>query len=270
MVLAERARSCLDHRPHELLCFLDLLVFKERAPEAVRRLQRCRVLRPERVVANLQRSLQLRRSLAELAHRRIGKAEDVTDLSFNLRPVSEAPRDSIGRAVEDANDRYSATGFHKVSRTERLHQELLDRERPRSLVLGPRRLPGGYERSQHQCGRSQCETTRESLVPSHELAQVVQGRGRPGHDRLIVEVPVDVGGQVASTLVAPTSVLLQCLERDRLQIAAQTPIDRAGSRWRGITDCLHRFVNTRMSQLIRRPAAQHLVEHKAQGIDVAA
>jgi hypothetical protein len=67
---------------------------------------------------------------------------------------------------------------------------------------------------------------RRQLVPGHELSDLIRGAGRPCQDRLVFQVPPDVGRQLVGRTVSAVPLLLQGLHGDQVQIAGEPPRQR--------------------------------------------
>jgi WD40 repeat protein len=59
------------------------------------------------------------------------------------------------------------------------------------------------------------------LVPAHHLLEPVKLTGRPGRDRFVVQVPLQVSSQTVGGVVTPLTVLLQALHHDPVQVALE-------------------------------------------------
>src|SRR6476660_6484142 len=75
----------------------------------------------------------------------------------------------------------------------------------------------GHERrhSKHRTCEKCC------FVPPRELAEAISGRRRASLDRLVVQIPLYVGGEGRSGLVASIPVLLECLHHDPVKLSAE-------------------------------------------------
>ena len=126
-----------------------------------------------------------------------------------------------------------------ASADEGLH-ELLARLTPcrlRPEVLGRR---GGE--AHHQCRCNGCTCAKQQLVAMDRLRQAIAKPRRTRRHRLVVEVPSDVRRQLRRGLVTARAVLLERLEHDPVEVAAQlarqahgvcaAPDRHVRSRWR--------------------------------------
>ncbi len=136
---------------------------------------------------------------------------------------------------------------------------------------------------------------KATLVPPGELAETVAGRGRTGQDRLVAQVPLDVGRKAVGRFVAPRAVLFQGLHHDPVQIAAEQLPELLHLGLAMVGDCACRVAQrahprARLGRLLladdpqqlvvgrlvdpllveRRRARQQLVQEHAQRVDVAA
>jgi hypothetical protein len=59
------------------------------------------------------------------------------------------------------------------------------------------------------------------LVPARHFLEPVKLTGRPGENRLILEMPFQVGGESVGRLVTPRAVLLQTLHHDPVEVALE-------------------------------------------------
>jgi hypothetical protein len=95
----------------------------------------------------------------------------------------------------------------------------------RAARLPQRQRATDAEPEQHQHGRR-----HRDAMPAHELAQRVQRRRRPGRQRLVAARPLDVRREVRGRQVAAAAVLLEGLEHDPVEIAAQPRGQRSRRR----------------------------------------
>ena len=107
------------------------------------------------------------------------------------------------------------------------------------------------------------EPERASANPP---AQAVGRMERPGLDGLPRQVPSQVLREGLRRRISPPGILLQGLERDRLEVGRDAPDDFAGQRGFGCEDLRidfgHGFVR------VRGPPRQHFVEDRPQRVDV--
>ena len=90
------------------------------------------------------------------------------------------------------------------------------------LVFGtacPDRLPAGADQSRQQREGDDGSRRDRHLVAASELAEAIAGRRRPGHDRLVTQVPCQVRSQPVRRLVAAAAFLFQALHHDPVQIS---------------------------------------------------
>ena len=73
-------------------------------------------------------------------------------------------------------------------------------------------------RQQYKGDHADCR--HDSAVSTDELLDAVGGTRRTCYDRLVFQVPADVGCQVGGCRISPSSVFFQCLHRDPVQVAA--------------------------------------------------
>ena len=104
---------------------------------------------------------------------------------------------------------------------------------------------------------------RDPLEPAEHARRV-------GEDRLVVKVVLDVPAELARSLVAARAILLQGLERDRLHVAAQHSLDRAGPRRHLLAYDPGRLVQRDTLYVVRQPVTQQLVQEHAEAVHVAA
>ena len=122
---------------------------------------------------------------------------------------------------------------------------------------------GEPEGGHHDNGRGQAGRGR---VPAAPAPGPLPDRDRPRDDRLAGEEPAQVLGQRGGRVVALRRLLLQALQRDRLEVARQAG-DQPRRRHRlGVLDLLERLQGGRAPE--RRAAGQQLVEDRPQGVDV--
>jgi hypothetical protein len=114
------------------------------------------------------------------------------------------------------------------------------------------------------------ETAISARVPADELAHAVRCSCRPGHNRLIRQVPPDIAGQFRCRRVAALFVLLQRLPGDDLDVAAIAAVNRAERLRIVFPDDAHDFRKRAALRFIRKFAGQQLVQDHAERVDVAA
>ena len=87
--------------------------------------------------------------------------------------------------------------------------------------LCPHHLPGAddYPEDKRHCHR--CRRTEHEFVPPKGLLEFV-GRSRwTGHDRLVVQMPLQVGGKTVGRVVTALAILLQALHYDPVEVALE-------------------------------------------------
>ena len=65
------------------------------------------------------------------------------------------------------------------------------------------------------------------FVPAKRLLELVGRARRPGKDRLVIQVPLEIGGQPVGRLVTAGAVLLQALHHNPVQVALEL-VDQLG------------------------------------------
>ena len=84
----------------------------------------------------------------------------------------------------------------------------------------PQQSPcGGGDAGQQRHGDGGSGSEPE-LVPSHEAREQIAGARRTGHDRLILQMPAEVGGEAVGGFVAAAAVFLERLHHDPVEVAA--------------------------------------------------
>ena len=83
---------------------------------------------------------------------------------------------------------------------------------------GLERLPCAHDRSGDEGHRDRRRGRKGQLVSSKRFLKAVSLRGRAGHDRLVGEVPLDVGGEAVGGFVAAGAVLFEALHHDPVEI----------------------------------------------------
>jgi hypothetical protein len=74
--------------------------------------------------------------------------------------------------------------------------------------------------AQHQCRHHRAARRKSEPVPAPGLLEAAGCAGRPGEHRLVVQVPLQVGGEAVGRVVAALTVLLQTLHHDPVEVAA--------------------------------------------------
>ena len=149
----------------------------------------------------------------------------------------------------------------------------------------------GQQRHQHGGARQDGQA-----VFAGELLQPIGGARRPGNDRFVVEMPLEVGRQAVGRLVTSAAILFQALHHNPVQVAPEqmdqpgrfdrTPFGRRGQALAGegrqlraradrllLPDRLDHRVQSLRHQFLGvegGAAGQQLVEQHPQAIDVAA
>ena len=111
--------------------------------------------------------------------------------------------------------------------------------RGRSPARPSPRLPLAWPRDSSRVARTACQmliavaaTSTAAKAPAIARAarclwanfrKSVDGRRRPGLDRLVGQVPLEVAGQVVGRRIPPVAVLLQRLHRDPVELSADQP-----------------------------------------------
>ena len=90
---------------------------------------------------------------------------------------------------------------------------------PVSLLGDAPRQDRHDDRDGHQRDERHAAGGHREPVPPHELAERVEGAGRPRGDRLVLEVPLEIPGEAAGRLVSAGPILLDGLEHDPVEIA---------------------------------------------------
>ena len=194
-------------------------------------------------------------------------ADAVTQERFGPGLVRERGVEFPGGLIDSLDDGHRGT----VAPREGCFQEV-DLEEPTDgleMVSPPLRchlvrdglLP---ERQRHRGRRDQHDedhgdSADQRRVATGEVPHLVQRRGGPGDDRLVVEVPAYVGGEIGSALVAPLLVLLQGLGEDRLHVTAQGPVPLAQPGRRLVLDHPRALGDRPAGDVVREPAAEKLV-----------
>ena len=150
-------------------------------------------------------------------------------------------------------------------------------ERLLGILLGLVALPGlAYgedgraDQPRDQREHDGSHAAHQRLVPSGELAELVQRRRPPGPDRLVPQVSTDVRGQLRRRRVAPRPVLLQCPGHDRLHVAAQVRVEPAEPRRLLLADHPRRLRHGQVLQGVGKPVRQQFKEHHPQHVDIRA
>ena len=172
------------------------------------------------------------------------------------------------------------------------------------FAWSPRRSPAlrpathadrGADHGRHQTGERDGAGADDQLVPAHEPAGAVERARRARHHRLVREMAPDVVGELRRRAVAALAVLLDRLEHDPVEVAAQSARERgrvgraragdrgrrAGRAWRsGPRGAAPRARGSggaarrerRCDRLLgqRAHAGEQLVEHHAERVDVGA
>ena len=102
-------------------------------------------------------------------------------------------------------------------------------------------------------------------MPPNILPQAVASACRTRHDRLMVQIPPNVGGQLGRRAVAASAILLQRLHRDPVEIAAQQAhqlpgLGAARFRGRGRGIAIRADLGARSRRFLLAQLAQQLVE----------
>ena len=84
----------------------------------------------------------------------------------------------------------------------------------------PQRLRGAQENARQERRRHRRRRRNRSSMAAHELPRPVGGAGRPGHHRLVRQVPLEVSGQPVGRLIAPPPILLEAFHHDPVQVPA--------------------------------------------------
>ena len=105
-------------------------------------------------------------------------------------------------------------------------------------------------------------------MPAHRLPGPARQGRAPRHDQSASQVLLEVLCQLAGGRVAPVGVLLHRLERDRLQVERDPRVE--ATRWARVLgqDAAEDLLAIVAGE--RSPLRQHLVEHRAQRVDVGA
>ncbi len=192
-------------------------------------------------------------------------------------------RDDLGRQAQALVDQQLAIGpqlfaHHLVLVRE--HDGVDGAEGPVARPLGPvarvagRGLrPGGADRQRRADDRARDEQDEDrGGQPGHPRVAAGPSPGspdrphRPGRNRLAVEIPAEVVGQVQCAAVSLGGILLQALEADRLQVARHVRPEEVRGDGLGVDDQLQ-CLQGRLAQE-RRPAGERLVQYRSQGINV--
>ena len=121
------------------------------------------------------------------------------------------------------------------------------------LLLCEVRPHGGSHahRGRHdQGGGHRDHGAKRGSMPTRKHPHLVGDAGRSGLDGIVVQIPPDVLGQPRRGLIAAIAIFLHRLERDRLHISAQRPVDGAGPGRRLLSDHPGRFKDRRAANVI--------------------
>ena len=120
-----------------------------------------------------------------------------------------------------------------------------------------------------QCRGQQQHRSRERRIgrmPLHPSPRAFGRRDRAGPDRLAPQIPPQLLGQLGGRGVPLLRRLLQALPADRLQILRQRRVQRPHAGRLLLDDLPNRVDRGRPG--MRRAAAEHRVEHRAERVDV--
>ncbi len=82
------------------------------------------------------------------------------------------------------------------------------------------RLPRGHSGTHQQGHRNHRGSCQCRLISACKLAKPITGGRRTRHDRLVVQVMLDILGKLAGRLVTPSTILLHRLHHDPVELAA--------------------------------------------------
>ena len=106
----------------------------------------------------------------------------------------------------------------------------------------------------------------DSGVPAGDPPEPADRADPPRPDRLAIEEPRQVFGQLGGRGVAVGRALRQRLEHDRLQVAGHPAVDQARGHGLAAADLLDQLGGA--AAVERRPQRQQLVERGPQAVDV--
>ena len=85
---------------------------------------------------------------------------------------------------------------------------------------GANGLPGAGHDAQHQRQRHERRCGEDEPVPLSQFLDPVKRARRTRDHRLVIEVPLNVGGQTVGRFVSARAILFQTLHHDPVQVAA--------------------------------------------------
>jgi hypothetical protein len=277
-----------DHQPHR------------EGPQPLRHLARLRGLPG---LARGQRVAQEPNAVLAEPEVEVGVPHRGQEARANVRILAEAHVDASRTVLQEgARGDGLAAGLIGAGGAEELDEEI--GHLPGGLRLPPRGLfgthgapepdarrdPAGHDRQEHERRRGD----PHAMAP-RELPHPVERVRRRGQDRLVREVPAEIGRELARGRVAAVRILLQRAHHDPLQLALQVVREPPGIRGpplrdrrgpfrlprqaRGrrrrvlLADHAHRLQQRAPAQAFRverKQPGQQLVEHDPQRVDVRA
>ena len=185
------------------------------------------VLGTEHTTADCERLLQERERACAQTHPLVGPADDRQHLGLQLWLIRELARDALGAAVEQVPDggvlaaRVAIRiGAGKEPGQELAHFRGLVGLQPGAIAfrLQLHRVEGHHGRHEHDDGRRGSD---DIPVASHELGRAIEIRVRTRGDRLVVQEPAQVIGELGGRRVAFRRILFQRLAENGVEIAAR-------------------------------------------------
>ena len=91
---------------------------------------------------------------------------------------------------------------------------------------------------------------------------------RLGRNRLPLEIPAQIGLQFHGAGIAKGAILFQALRHDRVEVAAESPVDGAEGLRLHLPDHAGHLMHRLAGRIVGGTPCEQLVEHDAEGVDV--
>ncbi len=296
MLVAETLAPDLEHALESGLRFVVTPEPPLRGGQRAHRRHRAQVALAELAPQRVERAAVQWLGAVVEAESVVGVADGLLEPSLHDRLGGELGAHALGAAVEHlAGSDGVAARIAGVGLGEDVDQELGDAPGGRRLAVGAHHADGGADHRGQQSGERDGARAHHQPVPADEAASAVDRARRARHHRLARQVAPDVVGELRRRAVAALAVLLDRLEHDPVEIAAQAshqlgrvgraragdlgrlPTERGeagrGARRLALADEPAHLVGRRAVEGLLRQrahAGEELVEHHAERVDVGA